>query len=187
MRIIFLGAPGSGKGTQATLLRDRLNLVHISTGELLRAARDAGTPLGLAAKAVMDRGELVSDDIMLGIIEERLSQPDVQAGIIFDGFPRTLVQADALEKLLEKLKMPLQAAILLDVAEPVLLERLAARAQKEGRADDTPETIKHRLNVYHEKTEPVVGFYEKRGLVSKVAGVGGMEEIYARITKALGR
>jgi adenylate kinase len=186
MRIIFLGAPGSGKGTQATLLRDRLKLVHISTGELLRAARDAGTPLGLAAKAVMDRGELVSDDIMLGIIEERLSQPDVQAGIIFDGFPRTLVQADALEKLLEKLKMPLQAAILLDVAEPVLLERLAARAKKEGRTDDTPETIKHRLNVYHEKTEPVVGFYEKRGLVSKVEGVGGMEEIYARITKALG-
>jgi adenylate kinase len=185
MRIILLGAPGSGKGTQAALLRDRMNLVHISTGDLLRAARAAGTPLGLKAKAVMDRGELVSDDIVLGMLEERLMQPDTAPGVIFDGYPRNVAQANALTTLLSKLKMPLDRAILLDVSKPVLLGRLAERAKKEGRADDTPETIAHRLNVYHEQTEPVVGYYQALGMVSKVVGEGTMEEIYTRIAAAL--
>jgi adenylate kinase len=186
MRIILLGAPGSGKGTQATLLRDRLGMVHISTGDLLRQARDAGTPLGLKAKAVMDRGELVSDDIVLGMLEERLSRPDVGDGIIFDGYPRNVAQAQALDALLGKLHMPLQGAVLLDVSEPVLLARLAERAVKEGRVDDTPETIAKRLRVYHEQTEPVVGFYQARGMVKKVPGEGSVEEIYAHAVQALG-
>jgi adenylate kinase len=186
MRIILLGAPGSGKGTQATLLRDRLGMVHISTGDLLRQARDAGTPLGLKAKAVMDRGELVSDDIVLGMLEERLSRPDVGDGIIFDGYPRNVAQAQALDALLAKLHLPLQGAVLLDVSEPVLLARLAERAVKEGRVDDTPETIAKRLRVYHEQTEPVVGFYQARGMVKKVPGEGSVEEIYAHAVQALG-
>jgi adenylate kinase len=187
MRIILLGAPGSGKGTQATLLRDRMKLVHISTGDLLRAARAAGTPLGLKAKEVMDRGELVSDDIVLGMLAERLAQPDTQAGVIFDGYPRNVAQANALTELLVKMAMPLDAAILLDVSEPVLLNRLADRAKKEGRTDDTPATIANRLNVYHLQTEPVVGYYQQRGLLHKIAGEGSMEEIYAQIAEVLGK
>ncbi len=185
MRIILLGAPGSGKGTQATLLRDRMNLVHISTGDLLRAARAAGTPLGLKAKEVMDRGELVSDDIVLGMLEERLSQADTQAGVIFDGYPRNVAQADALTCMLAKMEMPLKAAILLDVSHTVLLNRLAERAKKEGRVDDTPEVIANRLKIYHDQTEPVVGYYQQRGLLSKIAGEGSMEDIYAQIAAVL--
>ena len=186
MRIILLGAPGSGKGTQAALLRDRLNLVHISTGDLLRAARNAGTPLGLKAKEVMDRGELVSDDIVLGMLEERLAQPDTKAGVIFDGYPRNVAQADALSDLLARMAMPLNAAVLLSVSEPVLLNRLAERAKKEGRVDDTPATIANRLNIYHNQTEPVVGYYQQRGILHNVAGEGSMEAIYASICSALG-
>ena len=186
MRIILLGAPGSGKGTQAALLRDRMKLVHISTGDLLRAARNAGTPLGLKAKAVMDRGELVSDDIVLGMLEERLAQPDTQAGVIFDGYPRNVAQADALSELLTRMAMPLNAAVLLSVSEPVLLSRLAERATKEGRVDDTPETIANRLSIYHSQTEPVVGYYQNVGILHKVAGEGTMESIYARICAAIG-
>jgi adenylate kinase len=185
MRIILLGAPGSGKGTQATLLRDRMNAVHISTGDLLRAARDAGTPLGLQAKAVMDRGELVSDGIVLGMLAERLRQPDTQSGVIFDGYPRNVAQGDALTVLLETMAMPLDAVILLDVSHAVLLNRLAERAKKEGRVDDTPETIANRLKIYHDQTEPVVGYYQQRGLLSKIAGEGSMEDIYARIAAVL--
>lgn len=185
MRIILLGAPGSGKGTQATLLRDRMNLVHISTGDLLRAARAAGTPLGLKAKAVMDRGELVSDDIVLSMLAERLHQPDAQDGVIFDGYPRNVAQADALTCMLGEMAMPLKAAILLDVSHTVLLNRLADRAKKEGRADDTPEVIANRLKIYHDQTEPVVGYYQQRGLLSKIAGEGSMEDIYAQIAAVL--
>ena len=185
MRIILLGAPGSGKGTQATLLRDRMNLVHISTGDLLRAARAAGTPLGLKAKDVMDRGELVSDDIVLSMLEERLHQADAQDGVIFDGYPRNVAQADALTCMLAKMAMPLKAAILLDVSHSVLLNRLAERAKKEGRVDDTPEVIANRLKIYHDQTEPVVGYYQQRGLLSKIAGEGSMEDIYAQIAVVL--
>lgn len=186
MRIILLGAPGSGKGTQATLLRDRLNLVHISTGDLLRAARNAGTPLGLKAKEVMDRGGLVSDDIVLGMLEERLAQPDTKAGVIFDGYPRNVAQANALSELLARLDMPLSAAVLLNVSEPVLLARVAERSKKEGRVDDTPETIANRLNIYHDQTAPVADYYQERGILHKVAGEGSMEAIYARICSAIG-
>ena len=135
MRLVLLGAPGSGKGTQATLLKDALQVPHISTGELLRAAVGAGTPLGIKAKAVMERGELVSDEIVLGMLEERLGQPDVVGGFILDGYPRNLAQANALDGLLAKLKQPVDVAVQLDVGTELLIQRLAGRAEAEiGRA-----------------------------------------------------
>jgi adenylate kinase len=158
MRIVLLGAPGSGKGTQAALLVEALDLPHISTGELLRAAVKAGTLLGQKAKAVIDRGELVSDDIMLGLIEERLSEADAETGFILDGYPRNLAQAEALDELLERLGQPVEEALQIDVDVDMVIERIAKRAAEEGRSDDTEEVVRNRMNVYQEQTEPVAGF-----------------------------
>jgi len=137
MRIVLLGAPGSGKGTQAALLVKELGLPHISTGELLRSAVKAGSALGLQAKGVMDRGELVSDEIMLGLIEERLSRPDIGGGFILDGYPRNLVQAEALDDLLNRLEQPVEEALQIDVDVEMVIARIAKRAAEEGRSDDT--------------------------------------------------
>jgi adenylate kinase len=185
MRIVLLGAPGSGKGTQAALLKTRLNVPHISTGEILRAAVAAGTPLGRQAKAVMAAGALVSDEIVLGMLEERFSQPDVLGGFILDGYPRNLAQANALEALLGRLGQPIDRALQLDVAEATLLQRLAGRAKAEGRADDNPESVANRLHVYTEQTAPVIDFYEKHGALVRVPGEGSMEDILERIIAAL--
>lgn len=187
MRIVLLGAPGSGKGTQATLLKTRLNVPHISTGELLRAAVAAGTPLGIQAKAVMEAGALVSDAIVLGMLEERFGQPDVQRGFILDGYPRNLVQARALDELLGRMQLPVEKALQLDVDEDILLARLAGRAKAEGRADDNPQSVANRLHVYQEQTAPVIDFYQGRGTLERVAGVGSVEEILERIVVALGK
>lgn len=181
MRIVLLGAPGSGKGTQATLLKERLGFAHISTGDLLRQAVAAGTPLGLQAKAVMEAGHLVSDDLVLGMLEDRLHREDVKPGFILDGYPRNLIQAQALDGLLAKLGQPLDRAILIDVPLPLLVDRLAGRAKAEGRADDTPETVRNRLNVYTEQTAPVIDFYASRGALQTVNGVGALEEVLARM------
>lgn len=186
MRIVLLGAPGSGKGTQATLLKQRLNIPHVSTGELLRAAVAAGTPLGMQAKAVMESGALVSDEIVLGMLEDRLRQPDVQRGFILDGYPRNLAQARALDALLERLRQPVDKTLQLDVAEDVLLARLAGRAQAESRADDSPQTVAHRLHVYQQQTAPVIDFYRDHGTLVRVPGEGSVEEILERIIAALG-
>ena len=137
MRVVLLGAPGSGKGTQAAILKERLAVPHISTGELLRAAGNAGSELGLKAKAVMDRGELVSDDIMLGLIEERLQADDVTNGFILDGYPRNLAQAAALDEVLERIGQPLDIAIQIDIDTEMVVARIAKRAQEEGRSDDS--------------------------------------------------
>ncbi|GMU45150.1 MAG: adenylate kinase [Lysobacterales bacterium] len=185
MRIVLLGAPGSGKGTQATLLKQRLAVPHISTGEILRAAVAAGTPLGLQAKAVMASGALVSDEIVLGMLEERFRTDDVQRGFILDGYPRNLAQARALDALLGRLQLPVQRAVQLDVAEATLLGRLAGRAQAEGRADDNPEAVAHRLHVYTDQTAPVIDFYQRRGTLVRVPGEGSVEEILERIVAAL--
>ena len=147
MRIVLLGAPGSGKGTQAALLVQELNLPHISTGELLRSAVKAGTELGIKAKAVMDRGELVSDDIMLGLLGERLSQADAKAGFILDGYPRNLSQARALDELLERLDQPVDEALQIDVDVDLVVARIARRAAEEGRSDDTEEVVRNRMKV----------------------------------------
>jgi adenylate kinase len=185
MRLVLLGAPGSGKGTQASRLREHLQVPHISTGELLRAAVKAGTPLGLQAKAVMEAGSLVSDEIVLGMLEERLTAGDTGNGFILDGYPRNLVQANALDALLKKLDQPVDLAVQLDVDTELLIDRLAGRAQAEGRADDSPDAVRNRLKVYNDATAPVVDFYRNSGRLACVDGVGGMDEVFSRILSTL--
>jgi adenylate kinase len=185
MRLVLLGAPGSGKGTQATRLKEYLDVPHISTGELLRAAVKAGTPLGLQAKTVMEAGGLVSDDVVLGMLEDRLLQPDTNNGFILDGYPRNLAQANALAALLTKLKQPVDIAVQLDVDTEILVSRLAGRAQAEGRADDSPDAVRKRLGVYQSQTAPVVDFYRNQGKLAHLDGVGSLDEVFTRITEAL--
>ena len=185
MRLVLLGAPGSGKGTQATRLKDFLDVPHVSTGELLRAAVAAGTPLGLQAKGVMEAGGLVSDDVVLGMLEERLLKPDTRNGFILDGYPRNLVQANALTVLLAKLNQPVDIAVQLDVDTEILVARLAGRAQDEGRADDSPDSVRKRLGVYQNQTAPVVDFYRNLGKLAHLNGVGSLDEVFTRITEAL--
>ncbi|MFA5683961.1 MAG: adenylate kinase [Lysobacteraceae bacterium] len=186
MRLVLLGAPGSGKGTQAARLKEALAVPHISTGDLLRAAVATGTPLGREAKAVMERGELVSDDIVLGMLEERLRQSDTGDGFILDGFPRNLAQAGALDTLLERLGQPVDIAVQLDVDTELLIQRIAGRAQAEGRADDSPEAVRNRLRVYSDQTAPVIDYYRQRDKLACVFGVGSMEEVLQRVLAAIG-
>jgi adenylate kinase len=185
MRLVLLGAPGSGKGTQATRLREHLQVPHISTGDLLRAAVKAGTELGRQAKAVMESGGLVSDDIVLGMLEERLTAGDTGNGFVLDGYPRNLAQANALDALLGRLGQPVDIAVQLDVDTELLITRLAGRAQAEGRVDDSPEAVRHRLKVYTDATAPVVDFYRNTGRLACVDGVGAMDEVFRRITATL--
>ena len=187
MRLVLLGAPGSGKGTQAARLKDHLQVPHISTGDLLRAEVAAGTPLGLEAKAIMARGDLVSDEILLGMLEDRFSREDTRAGFILDGYPRNLAQAAALDALLKKLGVQFDAAVQLEVDNEQIIERLAGRAQAEGRADDSPESVRHRLDVYDRQTAPVIAFYREHDQLTVVDGVGSLDEVFARIVKAIGR
>lgn len=185
MRIILLGPPGSGKGTQAALLRDRLGIAHISTGVLLREAVEQRTDLGLEAKSYMDAGDLVPDDLMLGLIEERLGQPDVANGFILDGYPRNLSQAEALDQVLERIGQPLDLAVSVTVNEAEIVDRLSKRAIEEGRSDDTEEVIRNRLRVYAEQTAPVAGHYAARGQLREVDGMGSVEEVNQRLLDAL--
>lgn len=185
MRLVLLGAPGSGKGTQAAMLKAALKVPHISTGDLLRAAVKAATPLGLIAKAVMEAGKLVSDDIVLSMLEERLAQPDVAGGFILDGYPRNLAQCEALEALLARIGQPLDIAIKLKVPSELIVERIAGRAAAEGRKDDTPETVRERLRVYAEQTTPVAEHFASLGNLRIVDGVGDVEQVFRRILAAL--
>jgi adenylate kinase len=185
MRIVLLGAPGSGKGTQAALLVNELDLPHISSGELLRTAAKAGTELGLKAKFVIDRGELVSDDIMLGLIEERLSRPDVEAGFILDGYPRNIVQAGALDELLNRLEQPVDEALQIDLDVEMAVNRITRRAAKEGRSDDTEDVARNRMKIYSVQTAPVVDYYARKGVLSRILGDGTAEEVFQRIKGVL--
>ena len=185
MRLVLLGAPGSGKGTQATRLKNDLGVPHISTGDMLRAAVAAGTPTGLKAKAVMDAGKLVSDDILLAMLEERLAQADARNGFILDGYPRNLAQADALDHLLARIGQPLDAVVKLDVPNEVIIGRCEIRYAAEHRKDDDPAVVRDRLKVYAEQTAPVADFYAKRGKLQVVDGVGGLDEVTARVKQAL--
>jgi adenylate kinase len=185
MRLVLLGAPGSGKGTQATRLKTEFAVPHISTGDMLRAAVAAGTPLGMKAKAVMDAGHLVSDDILLGMLEERLAQDDARNGFILDGYPRNLAQASALDELLAKIGQPLDAVVKLEVPNTAIIERCELRFAAEGRADDNPDTVRRRLGVYAEQTAPVADFYARRGKLQVVDGVGDLDEVTARVKRAL--
>ena len=185
MRLVLLGAPGSGKGTQAARLKEHLQVPHISTGDLLRAEVAAGSKLGLAAKEVMARGELVSDAILLGMLEDRFSRPDTRGGFILDGYPRNLAQAAALDALLSRLGQPMDYAVQLDVPTEMLVERIAGRAKAEGRADDNPDSVRTRLGVYDSQTAPVVEFYRQHGQLTVVDGVGSLDEVFTRILEAI--
>ncbi|WP_242101419.1 adenylate kinase [Lysobacter sp. M2-1] len=185
MRLVLLGAPGSGKGTQAARLKGHLQVPHISTGDLLRAEVAAGSKLGLEAKEIMARGELVSDAILLGMLESRFSQADTAGGFILDGYPRNLAQAGALDGLLQRIGQPMDYAVQLDVPTELLVERIAGRAQAEGRADDSPESVRTRLRVYEQQTAPVIEFYRQHGQLTVVDGVGSLDQVFTRIVEAI--
>lgn len=185
MRIVLLGPPGSGKGTQAAMLVEELGLPHISTGALLRNAAARGTELGLQAKSITDRGDLVPDNIMSDMIEERLGREDVADGFILDGYPRNVAQAKSLDNMLERLNKPADEAIHIDIDPERILKRIAKRAKEEGRSDDTVETVRNRLRVYEEQTAPVADYYAERGLLTRILGNGPKEEIFQRILSVL--
>ena len=186
MKIVLLGAPGSGKGTQGEKLVAHFGIPKISTGDALRAAVAAGTELGKKAKATMDAGQLVANEIVIGIVEERLGQPDAAKGFILDGFPRNTAQAQTLEGMLAKRGYDgIDKAVHLAVNDEEIVKRLLDRAQKEGRADDKEDVIRHRISVYNAETHPLLDFYEKQGKLVTVPGVGSLEDIFQRIVDAL--
>ncbi len=212
MNLIFLGPPGSGKGTQAKMLVDKYGIPQISTGDILREAVKEGTPLGKEAKKYMDEGKLVPDEVVVGIVRERLKEPDCTKGFILDGFPRTIPQAEALDKTLQKMGKGIDHVLSLEVDKEELVRRLSGRRtckkcgamyhiifdppKKDGicdrcggelyqRDDDKEETIRERLRVYEEQTAPLIEYYRKKGLLRPIDGVGKIEEIFARITEAI--
>lgn len=209
MRMIFIGPPGAGKGTQAARLVERLAIPHISTGDMFRAAVKAGTPLGKQAKACMDKGELVPDEVTIGLVKERIAQDDATEGFMLDGFPRTLPQAEALDAALTDAGVSLDAVVLLEVPDDLIVERIVGRrsdpetgaiyhltfnpppaeimGRLKHRADDTEEACRARLGVYHGQTAPIIPFYEAKGLLKRVDGVGSADDVTERIRAALGR
>ena len=187
MFILILGAPGSGKGTQGKILAERLGIPKITTGDILRAAMKAGTPLGVEAKKYYDEGKLVPDSVVLGMIKDELSRPEAKNGAIFDGFPRTAAQAELVDKTLAAAGNRLNHILLLDVMEEDLVRRMKNRAQVEGRSDDTPEAIATRLQVYQRDTAPLIAHYAQRGIVHRVPGSGTVEEITGEIKRIIGR
>jgi len=213
MRIVLLGAPGSGKGTQARKLMERYGIPQISTGDILRQAVTDGTELGLKAKKDMDAGRLVADAIVVGLIRERLKEADAQKGFVLDGFPRSLPQAKALDRELQKLGQPLDHVLLISVEEEALMKRLTGRrtckecghmfnvyynppqvqgvcdlcgGELQQRDDDNEDTIINRLRVYQEQTEPLVDYYDAQGILTRIDGAGGMDEVFERVRMAAG-
>ena len=213
MRLVIFGPPGAGKGTQAKMLSEKLGVPHIATGDIFREAVKAGTELGKLAKQYMDRGELVPDEVVIGIVEERLRRPDCSKGFILDGFPRTIKQAEALDEMLQRMGVKLDAVVNLEVSEDEVVKRISLRRtcrncgaiyhlitnppKKEGvcdkcggelyqRDDDREETVRSRLRVYRQQTEPLLKFYEQRGLLKNVDGEKPIEEVFKEVLAALG-
>ncbi|HYU08397.1 MAG TPA: adenylate kinase [Gemmatimonadales bacterium] len=187
MFILILGAPGSGKGTQGKILAERLGLPKITTGDLLRKAMQDGTPLGLEARKYYDEGKLVPDSIILNMIKDELVRPDAKDGAILDGFPRTAAQAELVDRTLGERGQRLNHILLLDVTEEELVRRLRARAQVEGRTDDSPEAVATRLQVYQRDTAPLIAHYAQRGIVHRVPGTGTVDQIAGEIKRIIGR
>ena len=187
MFILILGAPGSGKGTQGKILAERLGLPKITTGDLIRTAMKDGTPLGVEAKKYYDEGKLVPDSVVLGMIKDELDRPDAKDGAILDGFPRTAAQAELVDKTLAQRGQRLNHILLMDVTEDELVRRMRARAQVEGRADDSPEAIATRLQVYQRDTAPLIAHYAQRGIVHRVPGTGTVDQIAGEIKRIIGR
>jgi adenylate kinase len=212
MRLVLLGAPGGGKGTQAKKLVDKYGIPQISTGDILRAAVAKGTPLGKEAKSYMDKGELVPDSVVIGLVKERIAQDDCKKGYILDGFPRNTAQSETLDKVLAGMGSPLDTALLIDVDKDVLMKRLTGRRtckncqqmynvyfsppKKEGicdkcggelfqRDDDKEATIKKRLDVYDAQTAPLIDYYKKKGILKSIAGTGSINEIFDKVCKIL--
>ena len=181
MKIVFIGPPGAGKGTQAERMIEKYKLAHLSTGDMLRAARDAQTEVGKKAEEYMSGGQLVPDEIIVEIIKERLAEADCQEGYLLDGFPRTIAQAEALDKMLADKGTPLDVVLELKVPEEELFTRLAGR----GRADDTPEVIKQRLVAYRDQTSPLLDYYGKAELLKSIDGLGTVEDIFDRVQAIL--
>ena len=192
MRIVLLGPPGAGKGTQAQIIAGTLGVPAISTGDIFRANVSGQTELGLEAKAYMDSGDLVPDEITVAMVRDRLAEPDAKAGFLLDGFPRTISQAEQLRGSLDQLGQHLDRVLELVVEEEELVRRLSGRRMLVNgewvqRDDDRPETVRHRLEVYREQTAPLSGFYEGEGLLSRIDAIGTIEEVTARVMAALGQ
>ena len=185
---ILFGPPGAGKGTQASAMVQKYNLCHLSTGELLRSEIAAGTPLGLQAKALIEAGALVPDEVVEGMIEAKFQGTEGVDGFLLDGFPRTIAQAEALDKMLEKTGEVVTAVVSIMIPDEMIYERIAHRAAIEGRADDArPEVVGNRIRTYHEKTEPLVGYYKEAGRYNEIDGVGTIEEVQGRIFDLMDR
>jgi adenylate kinase len=185
LNILLLGAQGAGKGTQGKLLSSEYGVPHIATGDMLRGAIAEGTELGRRAEPLLNSGQLVPDEIMIGLIRERLGGEDTRNGFVLDGFPRTTVQAEALDATLEEIERPLSVVFEFQLPEEVCVERLQRRAAEEGRVDDTPEAIRTRLKLYHEQTEPLAEYYRVRGNLVGVLADRPVEEVFAEIQRAL--
>ena len=185
LNVLLLGPQGAGKGTQAKRISAEYGLPHIASGEILRAEMDAGTELGMRVKDVYDRGDLVSDDLMIELIRNRLEQPDTESGFVLDGFPRTTVQAEALDSMFNDIGRNFSVAFALQIPDEVAFDRLRRRAELEGRADDTDEAIQRRLDNYHRETEPLIEYYRTRGNLVPIHGNRSENEVFAEIQRAL--
>jgi adenylate kinase len=191
VNLVLFGPPGAGKGTQARILTEQRGWPQLSTGDMLRAAVQAKTPLGKQVEAILTKGELVTDAIVIGIVAERIDQPDCRSGAIFDGFPRTIAQAEALDRMLAERKKKIDLVLELKVDDAVLVQRAEQRVAETlakggtARSDDTPETLRHRLSVYYKNTAPLLEYYGKQGKVTTVDGMASIEEVTASIAKAL--
>lgn len=181
MRVVFIGPPGAGKGTQAIRVAEALGLTHLSTGEVLRESRDAGHAVGVEAAKYFEAGKLAPDDLVVHLVDDRLNGEDCRQGYLFDGFPRTLGQAESLDVLLEGHGTPLDAVVEFVIPEDELFRRLSAR----GREDDSEETVRERLRLYAEMTEPLLGYYAGRGVLQKVNGLGTQDQVFDRVLNAL--
>ncbi|HEY6836916.1 MAG TPA: adenylate kinase [Gaiellaceae bacterium] len=187
LNVLLLGPQGAGKGTQGKLISAEYGLPHIATGDILRAAMSAGTELGRKVQPIYDAGHLVPDDIMIALIRERLAADDAAEGFVLDGFPRTAVQAEALDEMLDEIGRPITVVLEFQLPEEVSIERLTRRAEQEGRADDTPDAINRRLALYREQTEPLIEHYRARGSLVGIPADRSVEEVFEEIQEALDR